>query len=586
MKYMKKKFALRTAFVFLLLLSTIFIVNCFAQNSHSLTKEELKNIIKEVNENPTVPENAEERFNILKKITIAILERGGPVYIVLTKEEGEKIYELIKEEKWDEACPKIDKAFNGFGGLFEYAEELKALQEKIESKVVKIPVNSSEVKIISGLPGEEKGADIKEKPTFSKFNQHTSEGFAKVKLSDEPLWIIEGDLPNNKSLTTEESPFGFHPATAWQNSYEYAEHIGVVWDRGGLYLFWVLCEPEPGSGNYEWFMCDNYFREIKPGFEPLKNITVAHDHMLNIPGRPSPPSLGDRPSIDVSNHVEGTTYRPSDEEAYSKWVKAAVERYDGDGIDDMEGLTIPAKYWQIDNEPPRGREGYNDLVRITSKAIKEADPEAKILIGGLILPCPSHQTKRYKDFSLPLIEGLEGKDIDIFDFHWFGHTGEWYFLPEAIKTVRADLEKAGFPDAPIWFTEMGTYSGTPERGGKGNQSEREQASEMIKRYTVSLGEGVDKIFWAWGMKEGFMNENDNEFFDNTGFIYDGIGPNDPGRGVKKIIYWAYGNMTELLNYWDGEMPEKIDIGEGVMAYRFKFKNEDRGIIVAWLYNKK
>jgi hypothetical protein len=29
------------------------------------------------------------------------------------------------------------------------------------------------------------------------------------------------------------------------------------------------------------------------------------------------------------------------------------------------------------------------------------------------------------------------------------------------------------------------------------------------------------------MKEGFKNENGNDFFDNTGFVYDGNGPNGP-----------------------------------------------------------
>ncbi|MBU0760905.1 MAG: hypothetical protein KJ858_04395, partial [Nanoarchaeota archaeon] len=208
-----------------------------------------------------------------------------------------------------------------------------------------------------------------------------------------------------------------------------------------------------------------------------------------------------------------------DEEKYTEWVRAAVERYDGDGTDDMPGLTTPVKYWQIDNEPPRMRDGYVDLVHITYKAIKEADPEAKVLVGGLLMPdLKSGNTKTYEIVTLPIIKELGGKSIDIFDYHWFGYKGEWKFLPETMKRVRSDLKEAGFPDAAIWFTEMGTYSGNPDRGGKGFQSERDQASEMVKRYVVSIGEGVEKIFWAWGMKEGFEDINDNDFFDNTGFI--------------------------------------------------------------------
>ena len=42
---------------------------------------------------------------------------------------------------------------------------------------------------------------------------------------------------------------------------------------------------------------------------------------------------------------------PNNWSAYLDWVKAVVERYDGDGIDDMPGLKIPVKYWEVMNEP-------------------------------------------------------------------------------------------------------------------------------------------------------------------------------------------------------------------------------------------
>ena len=36
-----------------------------------------------------------------------------------------------------------------------------------------------------------------------------------------------------------------------------------------------------------------------------------------------------------------------------------------------------------------------------------------------------------------------------------------------------------------------------------------------------------------GMVEGFVFiVHDNDYFDNTGFVYDGIGPDDPGLGTR------------------------------------------------------
>jgi hypothetical protein len=105
---------------------------------------------------------------------------------------------------------------------------------------------------------------------------------------------------------------------------------------------------------------------------------------------------------------------------------------------------------------------------------------------------------------------------------------------------------------------------------------------MVKRYVVALGEGVEKIFWAWGMVEGFVDPKDNDFFDNTGFIYDGVGPDDPGRGTVKLAYWTYQKMTTVLAHWDGKPPEKLDVGPDAHAYRFRFIGaSDRGIVVVW-----
>ena len=44
-------------------------------------------------------------------------------------------------------------------------------------------------------------------------------------------------------------------------------------------------------------------------------------------------------------------YAPCDPESYALWLGAVVERYDGDGIDDMPGLQYPIRHWEIGNEP-------------------------------------------------------------------------------------------------------------------------------------------------------------------------------------------------------------------------------------------
>lgn len=426
---------------------------------------------------------------------------------------------------------------------------------------VRVPTSAAEVRIVRALP---QGERVAERPEFREDRVAAKDGFVTLDVGDEPVWIVEGELPSERSAV-ERSPFGFHPASVGDR-YDDAGKIGVDWDRGGLYLMWILCQKDPSKAGYDWKMFDDYFKKLPEEMRPLKNITPAH------------PEMARRGDVDVSKHLDGGSYRPADEAAYAAWVRAAVERYDGDGADDMPGLKVAAKHWQVDNEPPRGREGYADLVRITAKAIKEADPEATVLIGGLMqLPLGRLGTQAYEREYLPILKELNGEGFDIFDMHWFGNVGEWKEFPGVLARVKQDLKQSGFGDAPIWITEMGTYCNQPRSMPR--QTEREQAAEMVKRHVVALHGGVEKVFWAWGMVEGFGETGDNDFFDNTGFVYDGKGPDDPGRGVRKVVYWSYRQMTGLLRSWDGKPPEKLDAGEGVHAYRFGF--DGGGVTAVW-----
>ena len=443
---------------------------------------------------------------------------------------------------------------------------------------IKVPTAAKVVRVVHALPAGERPA---EPPSFTEERHEARDGFVEVKLTNEPLWIIEGPLPNNEQLSHDKSPFGFHPASVHDDDYRNARQIGVVWDRGGLYLQWVLSQPDP-KGPISWAMFDRYFEHLPSGFCTLKNITVAHDGMVKHPGRrPMKRAPWLRP-VDVTRHLEGTTYRPKDTEGYLAWVRAAVERYDGDGVDDMPGLRTPAKHWQVDNEPPRRREGFPALQRMTYQAIKQADPEAKVLVGGLRLPIPKLM-KLYEQEDLNILRELNGTSIDIYDVHWYGYAGDYVELGPALARLRKDLRRLGFGEIPIWFTEMGTHSGSPAADGRHHpsQTERAQAAEMVRRYVSLLGHGVEKVFWAWGMREGFSDPRDNDYFDTTGFIYDGLGPDDRGRGVKKSAYWGYQKMTTLLRYWNGSRPEKLQVEEGVTAFRFPFGN-GRGIVAIWL----
>jgi hypothetical protein len=280
------------------------------------------------------------------------------------------------------------------------------------------------------------------------------------------------------------------------------------------------------------------------------------------------------------------SYLPINTNKYIAFVKAMVERYDGDGIADMPGLTNPIKYWQVGNEPNIAKSGFADLQRITYTAIKEACPDCTVLIGGVpgMPPVDQYITnfdQRYK----PILDALAGKYVDVMDFHWYGNaTGDYRGAKDVYNHIRSVLNADGFFSIPFWIAEMGAYSGDPVPVPISDppidypfQTERQQALDYLKRFVYPLSFGVKKIFPAFGLMEGF--KYDGGYFDFTGMIYDGWGTGDPGLGVKKLGYYTYKKMTEILENSDWNNIQTIQESDGI--YIYKFIKHGKPIWVAW-----
>ncbi len=370
----------------------------------------------------------------------------------------------------------------------------------------------------------------------------------------------------------EDSPFGFHPASVAvpgypDNGFVDAEYIGVRWHRPPVYAYWFLIQPNLNDPTYEWTLHDRQYGSVPPGIRILANI--APDHPRFSHGYTLPQS-----------------YIPVDEEKYAVFVRATVERYDGDGIDDMPGLTSPIKHWQVGNEPHAGLSGFAQLQRITYQAIKEACPDCTVLIGGAA-GFPDNYVRQFDAVYGPILAELTGQYVDAFDFHWYGTASGEYRLRDSVtgedvyEHVRAALTVSGFPpDLPIWITEMGSYSGDPAGPRFPFQSERQQAEDYFKRFIYSLARGVKKVFPAFGLMEGF--KHDDGYFDHTGLIYDGRGSNDLGLSVKKLDYYTYKVMTERLEGADWSTLTLLRDGtRSDHLYLFRVLRDERPIYIAW-----
>ena len=385
-------------------------------------------------------------------------------------------------------------------------------------------------------------------------------------------------LPQESTKSSEQlskdSPFGIHPAVPSDE----ANNIGIKWTRGGAgpYLFWSLVDPnmtgDPAQFQWQGIAGKNG-----------RNGSVNYDNLDQL----KEAGLGVVYNIEVQprrgRHRKPGSWLPADEGAYSNFVKEAVKRYSF------------IEYWQIGNEPManEGLSGYGKFILLTYEAIKKANPQAKVLVGGVAgMRMPQSISEYVADFNrayLPLLEDiarLNKRCFDIFDFHWFGDAVDDYKRTREIKTyILQKINELGIP-APedFWITETGTYSGDPKqpmtmRGAVDwpYQSERQQAIDLVRRYIYPLSFGIKKVFWAWGLREGF--HYDEGFFDFTGLIYDGKFAYDEGRGVRKLAYYTYKKMVEVLEGSDWNNIQTIQEKDGI--YIYKFTKQGKPIWVAW-----
>jgi len=240
-----------------------------------------------------------------------------------------------------------------------------------------------------------------------------------------------------------------------------------------------------------------------------------------------------------------------------------VERYDGDGFEDMPGLRYPVKYWEIMNEPgmqgrdPSGLkffygtpEEYLEILQASYRAIKEADPEAKVVMGGM-----AGMHEQFVEFWEPIISEA-GKYFDIANIHSID-TDERREDLFTLKFKRF-LERHGV-DKPIWITEaqFGPLGFEPERK---KELGEEEINRLIVRATVlSLALGADKIF--------FISDN----------------------WRHKSTFKVYETLVEMLNHFDRieVVDQKYvenygkDAGVSSVYGCYKFEAGNRSIYVVW-----
>ena len=325
------------------------------------------------------------------------------------------------------------------------------------------------------LPSSAKAADGKPAANFKFLGKLREIPAAKVKDSGVSIGFecLDRDL--------------FDP----EPCYDRIASIGVKNAR--VQTGWWKCEKEKGV--YDWTWLDGIVGNLeKRGIKVWFNVGFGNKlYMTN--------TFGEASVGFVPIH-----YGPECEQAWKNYCRALAEHYKG-RVDHFEIWNeVNGKgFWRP--KDPNATE-YAQLVAITAKAIREAQPDAKC--GGCVMSFPTQFLDEFKRAG-----GLA--HLDFFSFHPYDPRPEsgW---PDRVKWLRPFFHGAGRggKDVKIWQGESGFASWAPKKYWQPRiirESERAQAVWLLRRYVLdfSLGIPFSSYFQtADMMKKGYQMGNSEQ----------------------------------------------------------------------------
>lgn len=227
---------------------------------------------------------------------------------------------------------------------------------------------------------------------------------------------------------------------------------------------------ETAKGAYDWQSSDQVLSQLAiAGIDPL--VTVYGT-----------------PPVYSSDPTSAPTNDPETFDAWADFLAAAAARYGSDGdfwpafADSNPDVDPrPIREWEIWNEPNSSTfwsptpdpEAYADLVKRSSKVIRKADPEAKVMSAGMFATPQSDGAIVSYDF-IDAMYAVKGVDdaVDIVGVHPYGPDTK--SVIDQVEKTRKAIDRAG-SDAPMWATEIG-WGSNPKSGNDLAKTPEEQAT--------------------------------------------------------------------------------------------------------------
>jgi hypothetical protein len=264
---------------------------------------------------------------------------------------------------------------------------------------------------------------------------------------------------------------------------------------GAKHVRWIMFWPriEARSGQFDWTTPDKLVGDLAS--RGIKVLPIMWGSPRWLEGRAVTPPLDSKQARD----------------AWKGFLRAAVERYGTAGTFWTNEYAaahpgkapLPIKTWQIWNEPnlssamnPPDPGLYARLLRLSHRAIRDVDREAKLVFAGM----PQTSDMGAPKFLRGVYAEGEGikKTFDIVALHPYGRNVRT--MLDQIERVRRTLRKHGDHREPLWVAEIGWGSlpkdATPYGLTKGRQGQK----EALKRAFRALKEKrrdwhIRRVLW-------------------------------------------------------------------------------------------
>jgi hypothetical protein len=254
------------------------------------------------------------------------------------------------------------------------------------------------------------------------------------------------------------------------------------------------------------------------------------------------------------------------------------------------------KYWEVDTEPDgaggwkNNPQGYVDLLKATHSVVKGVCEDCTIMFGGLSSGNAALDNQSALFLEAALAAGAAGYFDGVeFKRHHIA-AKDYALIKDKFASIGATLLKYGvnIQEIPV-FVETAMYDGDPNdpvpnplEAGLPIQTEQEQAQGLIKTYVYGVALGIDRIFWddiyeRSDYEPGHATPFPQNPFNHYGLINNPT--NDDGLTHKKLAYYTYKKMVEMLEGCDWQNIETIQ--ESGNVHIFKVVRNSATTYVAW-----